>query len=338
MLATSALVLSVYCLNHAPDPAMVARWWPATTLITVMLILAPHHARPLAGLAAALIFAATLYAGHDIAFAIGFAIANAVEAMLVLRWLTGFEEERPQLRSWSDFRRWLIGLTVASLAAGAITAMTIGITGGDDLWRPLLWVAITHLGAQMVVLPLVMVHPRQKLKVSAVEVVSHVVLLGVGAYVCFEADQSQPVGFVLLPLLMWGAARFTPRWANLELLGVSVGIAVLTALERGPFREITAAGFRPDHRGQRADLRGRQRGHLRGVLRRDGAPARLPAADPRERAAARPARRLRQWHRLHRHRPRRTDHLVQPGCGTAARLHRRGGGRAADADPLPREP
>ncbi len=241
VLATSALVLAVYCLNHAPDPAMVARWWPATTLITVMLILAPHHARPLAGLAAALIFAATLYAGHDIAFAIGFAIANAVEAMLVLRWLTGFEEERPQLRSWSDFRRWLIGLTVASLAAGAITAMTIGITGGDNLWRPLLWVAITHLGAQMVVLPLVMVHPRQKLKVSAVEVVSHVLLLGVGAYVCFEADQSQPVGFVLLPLLMWGAARFTPRWANLELLGVSVGIAVLTALERGPFREITAA-------------------------------------------------------------------------------------------------
>ena len=56
-----------------------------------------------------------------------------------------------------------------------------------------------------------------------------------------SADQSQPVGFVLLPLLMWGAARFTPRWANLELLGVSVGIAVLTALERGPFREITAA-------------------------------------------------------------------------------------------------
>ena len=141
VLATSALVLSVYCLNHAPDPAMVARWWPATTLITVMLILAPHHARPLAGLAAALIFAATLYAGHDIAFAIGFAIANAVEAMLVLRWLTGFEEERPELRSWSDFRRWLIGITVASLAAGAITAMTIGITR----WRrPVASVAVGH--------------------------------------------------------------------------------------------------------------------------------------------------------------------------------------------------
>ena len=54
-----------------------------------------------------------------------------------------------------------------------------------------------------------------------VEVVSHVVLLGVGAFVCFDADQSQPVAFLLLPLLMWAAARFPQRWANLELLGVA---------------------------------------------------------------------------------------------------------------------
>jgi PAS domain S-box-containing protein len=240
VLAIAALALSVYCLNNAPDPAMVARWWPATALITVMLIVAPHYARPLAGLGAVLVFAASLYAGHEIAFALGFAIANAVEAMLVLRWLTGFDEDRPLLRSWTDFRRWLIGLTVASSAAGAITAMTIGITGGEDLWRPLLWVTITHLGAQMVVLPLVMGHPRQKVKVSVLEVASHVGLLGVGAYACFEADQSEPVGFLLLPLLMWSAARFTPRWASVELLGVAVGIAALTATGRGPFAEVTA--------------------------------------------------------------------------------------------------
>jgi PAS domain S-box-containing protein len=240
VLAAAALVLSVYCLAHAPDPAMVARWWPATTLTTVMLILAPRQARELAGLAAVIVLAASLYAGLGIAFALGFAIANAVEALLVLRWLTGFDVDRPQLRSWTDFRRWLIGLTVASAAAGAITAMTIGITGGEELWRPLLWITITHLGAQMAVLPLVMGHPRQRVKVSVLEVVSHLGLVGLCAYACFEADQSEPVGFLLLPLLMWGAARFTQRWANVELLGVTLGIAVLTAIGRGPFTEVTA--------------------------------------------------------------------------------------------------
>ena len=38
---------------------------------------------------------------------------------------------------------------------------------------------------------------------------------------------------------MWGAARFTQRWANVELLCVALWIAVLTALGRGPFTEIT---------------------------------------------------------------------------------------------------
>ena len=238
-LAAAAFVLSVYGLNHAPDPALVARWWPATSLVTIMLILAPHQARPLAGFAAALFFVASLVAGLGVTFALGFAIANAVEALLILRWLTGFDEERPELRSWSDFRRWLIALTVASAAAGAITAMTFGITGGAELWRPLLWITITHLGAQLAILPLVMGRPRQKIKVSVLEVVSHVGLLGLGAFACFEAQQSEPLGFLLLPLLMWGAARFTQRWANVELLCVALWIAVLTALGRGPFTEIT---------------------------------------------------------------------------------------------------
>ena len=43
------------------------------------------------------------------------------------------------------------------------------------------------------------------------------------------------MAFLLLPVLIWSAARFTPRWATLELFGVSTGIAVLTALGHGPF-------------------------------------------------------------------------------------------------------
>jgi len=133
----------------------------------------------------------------------------------------------------------LIGITVASCATGAITAMTLGLGGGQDLWRPLLWIAITHFGAQAVALPLVMRQPRFKSRVSALEVSTHVALLALGAFACFNADASEPVAFLLLPLLMWAAARFTPRWANLELLAVAFGMALLTALELGPFGRVT---------------------------------------------------------------------------------------------------
>lgn len=231
----------MHSLRSTPDPALVAQAWPATALTTVLLMLAPpRHARVLAGLVALVFLVACLIAGRGPVFAVGFAIANAVEALLILRWLTGFEVDRAELRSWADYRRWLLGIVVAGHAAGAITAMTIGLTGGEDLWRPLLWVATTHIGAQLVVLPLFMRQPQHKVKVSAVEITTHLLLLALGAFVCFSADQSEPVAFLLLPLLMWAAARFSPRWANLELLAVALGMAGLAALERGPFPEVTA--------------------------------------------------------------------------------------------------
>jgi PAS domain S-box-containing protein len=240
-LATSALLLAVHSLRMAPDPDLVARAWPATALTTVMLIMAPpRHRRALAALAGVLFLTACVVAGRAPFFAFGLALANVVEALLVVRWLTGSELERPQLRTWVDYRRWLLGIAVASCTAAAILATAMGLGGTEHLWRPFLWVAITHVGAQTVALPLVMRQTRLKVKVSAVEVASHLALLTLGAFMCVNADASEPVAFLLLPLLMWAAARFTSRWANLELLAMAVGMAALAALQRGPFGVVTS--------------------------------------------------------------------------------------------------
>ncbi len=239
-LLTCALLLAIHALRQAPAPELVARAWPATGLTTVVLMLAPpRHARALAGVVALLFLSACLIAGRGPAFAVGFGLANAVEALLVLRWLTGSEVDRPQLRTWRDYRRWLLGIAVASCAAGAITTLTIALTGGENLWRPMLWITITHLGALTVTLPLFMGQPQERLSVSPLEIISHLALLTLGAAACLNADDSEPVAFLLLPLLLWAAARFRPRWANLELLGVAIGMAALTTLGRGPFTDVT---------------------------------------------------------------------------------------------------
>lgn len=239
-LAACALVLAVHSLRATPDAELVARWWPATALTTVALFLAPARlTRLLTGGVALLFLVAGLVAGLDPVFSIGFAIANAVEALIVVRWLTGFTVGRPQLRSWLDYRRWLVGITVGSCAAAAITTLTFALNGGEELWRPLMWIAITHLGAQTVALPLLMRQPRHRVRISPLEIANHGALLALGAWACFEADQSEPVAFLMLPLLMWAAARFTPQWANLELLAVSGMIVLLTADGRGPFGDVT---------------------------------------------------------------------------------------------------
>lgn len=238
-LATAAFVLAVYALRAAPDHGLVALWWPSTALFTVVLmIMGGRRARRLTALGATLFLIAGLLAGRGVVFSTGFAVANAVEAMLVVRWLTGFDQDRPQLRSWVDYRRWLLGIAVAGCAAGAITAIAIGLAGGQELWRPLMWVAITHAGAQMIVQPLFMQKPQHRVRVSLVEITVHVALLALGAFACFSADQSEPVAFVMLSLLMWSAARFSHRWAHLELVALALGFVTLAQMHRGPFAEI----------------------------------------------------------------------------------------------------
>ena len=130
-------------------------------------------------------------------------------------------------------------------------------------------------------------------------------LLGLGAFACFEAEQSEPLGFLLLPLLMWGAARFTQRWANVELLCVALWIAVLTALGRGPFTEITeqASALAIAASAQTfvavsavtCAAFSVAMAHLRDSLRRIR----------ENEVQLGQLRRLRERHRLHRHRPRR---------------------------------
>jgi PAS domain S-box-containing protein len=239
-LAASALAVAVYALQETPDPELVARWWPATALATAMLVIAPRRrTKLLLPVVFGIVLVASLLADRDPVFAVGFAVANTIEAVIVLWWLTGFEVDRPELRSWNDYFRWLIAIALGAWAAGVITAGTIGMSGEHELWRPMLWIAVTHMGGQAVLLPFFLRHSRHKPHVRVLEVLAHLALLALGALACIVADPSQPVAFLLLPLLMWAAARFTSRWADLELLAVTLGLAALTTAGRGPFKDIT---------------------------------------------------------------------------------------------------
>ena len=240
VLAVTALVLAVHTLRVAPHPDLVTRWWPTTALMTVAVFLSPRRqARTLIGALTLIVLVASLLSGRGVVFSVGFAIANAAEALIVVRLVAGFTDERPELRSWMDYRRWLLAIAVGSLAAAGFTVLTLAATGTDELWRPLTWVAMTHFAAQSVALPLAMRQPGHRARISAAERVTHVCLVALGAWACFEADESEPVAFLMLPLLMWAAARFTHQWANLELLGVATLVVLLTAEGRGPFTDVT---------------------------------------------------------------------------------------------------
>ncbi|MCW2868095.1 MAG: domain S-box protein [Marmoricola sp.] len=232
-------VLTAASLTYTTDPGVVTRWWAATAVATAVVLLAPRrHTRSLLGLLALLFLGAGLAAGRGWVFSAGFALANVAECGVLVWWLTGMEIERAGLRTWRELRRCLTGVALACTAAGFLTALTLGVGGAQgigDLWRPMLWVALTHAESQAVLLPLVLARSAHRVRVARVEVAGHLVLLGVGALAVVTASPREPVAFLLLPLLVWSSARFTQTWAGVELLGVAAGLAALTASGRGPF-------------------------------------------------------------------------------------------------------
>jgi PAS domain S-box-containing protein len=235
-LAIAVLPVAHRSLVVAPDPDLVARWWVATAVATVAVLLTPRQR--LAGIVALLttmFLVAGLWAGRGIGVSVGLSLANVVEAVLVVWWLTGFEVTRPGLRTWRDYRRWVVGIVIGCLASGAITALTLSLSGGHDPWRPLMWVAVTHFGTQAITLPLLLTRPLHRAHVTVLETLSHAALFALGAVACLTADASEPVAFLMLPLLMWSAARFRPLWADLELFVVAVGLAALSTRGHGPF-------------------------------------------------------------------------------------------------------
>ena len=140
-LTAVALGTAFRTLDAVPDPHLVARWWPATALITVLFLLLPREdTRGLTFLTTAGMFAVAVMVGHQGLFAITFAVANTAEVLVVVWWLTRLEEGVPSLRSWGDYRRWLLGITAGCLVSGLITAAGLWATEGVSPWRTLLWI------------------------------------------------------------------------------------------------------------------------------------------------------------------------------------------------------
>ena len=247
-------------------------------------------------------------------FSVGFAVANAVEALLVVRWLTGFEVEQPQLRSLGRLP------AVADRHRGRELCRRRDHRHDDRHHRRRRAVAAADRGSRSRTSA-----PRRSPCRSACASPG----IGSGSPAsrspatsgcsrwarsrCFNADASQPVGVPDAPGADVGLGPLRPSLGQPR-----------AARGRGRDR----AAHDPGPAGRSATSPDRRRcwaisassqtfvavcaitsvafsvatSHLRDSLQRIR----------RERAAAGPAARLGERHGVHRHRSRRADHLVQP--------------------------
>ena len=235
-LALVVLVGAYLALEQSPVPELVSRWWTAGVAASALLLRLPRRRLAIGATGVLLVAgAAGAAAGVDPTYAAGLALGTVVEALVVVWCLTGFETAGARLATWADYRRFLVAVVAGASASALTTAAAYALVGPSEPWTLVLWVLLTHLAAQVVALPLFLTQPDPGVRVRAVEVVAHLLLLGLGATVCLLAGPDQPLAFLMLPLLVWSAARFSSAWVKLELVAVCSFLAWLSATGRGPF-------------------------------------------------------------------------------------------------------
>ncbi|SDR73915.1 hypothetical protein SAMN04488570_0219 [Nocardioides scoriae] len=235
-LGSIALATAYVSLDRSPVPDLVSRWWLATAVATVLLMKLPReHVRRTAIALGVGFLVVGLVTGQGVVLSLGLAVGNVVESLVVVRWVTRFEPGRAALASWTAYRRWLVGIGLGCAASAVVVTLALVGPSGNAPWNPLVWLFVCHVAAQTTVLPLFMEQPRHRVRLSPTEVGAHVVLLAAGATMCLTARPDQPLAFLLLPLLIWSAARFPPAWAKVEMYAVALGLAILSASGHGPF-------------------------------------------------------------------------------------------------------
>jgi diguanylate cyclase (GGDEF)-like protein/PAS domain S-box-containing protein len=241
-LAVAVFALSLVAVELRPAGSTAAAWWPAAGLAVACLVRARHHDRPAllvaVGVASGV---ANLVGGRSLAVAVGFGVANALEALVVTGWLTRSRADVPRLREVADVGRFLVGVLLGALVIGAGAGATVWALLDDAPLTAARTMMVSHAAAVLLIVPVVLVDRR---KVSgrplrAESALQWAAVLGVTAAV-FAPGQILPLTFLPMPLLVWGAVRTGPRTTASQVAVMGALATVLTVLGGGPFAGLAA--------------------------------------------------------------------------------------------------
>ncbi|MGN6782225.1 MAG: ATP-binding protein [Marmoricola sp.] len=232
---------SVQITMHTGVPAV----WAANALAACAL-LRFRSAHPghtwwlLLPLAWILTTAGNALGGRPLPSAEAFGVVNMAEVavlVLVVSWRT---EGPYTLASWTELRRTVIacGLGAVTFAAGsAVVLETLG-TGAEPAWAA--WSVGSHLAGSLVLLPLAGVRSPVIHRPAGPEVAGQVLVLVAALTAAFTNPFSGNAAFLLIPALLWAAARFPAAWAHCQLAAVGFVVIGLTLADVGPFVAVRA--------------------------------------------------------------------------------------------------
>ena len=236
-------VVSYLSVTISPVNATVAAWWPAAGLSVIALLASRGTRLAAAGGIAAITAAGNVLGGRELLVAVLFGIANATEAWIVARVLSGGAPES-RLDSPRDVSRLLIASLLGALAIGVLAGGTAALLRGQEFVPTFLSLLASHFSALLIVVPLGLVSRRLGRLASTGEAIVQAALLAVIIALVFWPGNSLPLAFLPFVALLWAAFRLSTLLLSIELIGVALTVTVLTAMGGGPFAVYAGDGSR----------------------------------------------------------------------------------------------
>ncbi|POH69658.1 hypothetical protein C3B61_01750 [Cryobacterium zongtaii] len=234
------LLLVAYGLGRAslaapPSPTGVAQWWPAAAAAVLAMCVARGRERAVVAILVAVVtVAANLGGGRPLPVALGFGLANALEAW-VFSAIVARRDEPARLDTVRDVLRFTIAVLCGAVAIGLVAASTVTLFEGASFGPVLLTAIPSHAFAVFVLVPLALVRRSQARAERRLELLIQVGAMMLVLGVVYGPGRSLPISFLILPLLTWAAFRFGIRIVAWEVCGTALVASGLTSLGIGYF-------------------------------------------------------------------------------------------------------
>jgi signal transduction histidine kinase len=228
-------VLGYVALLAPPTGTGVAAWWPAAGVAVLALCASKRRERWLvAALVGLVTVASTLSGGRPLPVSLGFGLANALEALVVVG-VVGTAHDPARLDTVRDVMKFGLGVICGAVVLGLVAGATVAVAGTGSFGTALLTVIPSHAFAVFVIVPLALVRRRRINQARRIELFVQVGAMAVVLIVAYAPGQSVPLSFLLLPLLTWAAFRFGIRVVSWELFGTAVIASAFAVLGVGYF-------------------------------------------------------------------------------------------------------
>ncbi len=239
----SVYLLGLTAVRYAPPGSNVSAWWPAAGVAVgavVVCVTWRQRAWVLLAIAIAAFFA-NLHGGRPPGISLLFAIANLADPLVAVAVFTSGWRRQPRLEVPEDLWRLFLGACCGAAVTGVLGGAAVALLLDGDWWLIARAVFASHAAAILIIVPNAFVVPRGIRPRRTFETVVQAGVLVVTTLLIFSSGQVLPLTFLVIPVLLWAAVRFSARIVTVELLIAGVMTSVFTIMGRGPLAEVVGS-------------------------------------------------------------------------------------------------